>query len=71
MDNFLNKKYILILIICLLFSGIIGVLYIQAPGFDFSSYHYHKGWAFWNNSINIDFLPCQARSYYNPFGYGM
>lgn len=36
------------------------------PDFDFSSYHYYNGWAFWNNRLGIDILPTSFRSYFNP-----
>ncbi len=63
--NELEKK-LFILWLCLIISGIIGVLFVQTPNFDFYTYHYHSGWAFLNNRLSIDFLPCQARSYFNP-----
>ena len=61
-----KRKYLFILFICLLLSGILGVILVMQPDFDFYSYHYSNVWAFFNNRINIDFMPNQARSYINP-----
>ena len=61
-----NKKHLIIFFNFLIFSGLIGIYAAQAPNYDFYSYHYHNGWAFLNNRINIDFMPAIFRSYFNP-----
>lgn len=63
-----NKKYIyfLILLIFLILSGFFSYYFKIFPEFDFYAFHYHNGWAFLNNRLNIDFMPATFRSYYNP-----
>lgn len=61
-----NKKHLIILFYFLIFSGFIGIFFVQAPNYDFYSYHFHNGWAFLNDRINIDFMPAIFRTYFNP-----
>ena len=61
-----TEKIIFILFVCLLISGLFGVIYALLPNFDFYTYHYYSGWAFWNDRLGIDFMPCQSRTYFNP-----
>ena len=64
----MNKilKNTLILGLFLAIGCIVGFLFLRWPDFDFYSYHYFNGWAFLHNRINIDFMPCFFRSYFNP-----
>ena len=61
------RKNLILFFIFIAISCIISIIYFRLPDFDFYSYHYYNGWAFLNNRINIDFMPCRYRTYFNPF----
>ena len=60
------KKNVIILFICLILGGIIGIVNICPVEFDFLNYRYYIGWAFWNHRIDIDIMPATFRTYFNP-----
>ena len=64
----MNKylKFFLILLFFITLSAFLSISFFKLPDFDFYSYHFYNGWAFVNNRFDIDFLPCQFRSYFNP-----
>ena len=59
-------KYLLILLVFLVFGGVLSCAFRYWPDFDFSSYHYYNGWAFLNDRLGSDFLAASFRSYFNP-----
>lgn len=65
---FSNKfsKDTYIFVICLLISVVLSFFYLRLPEFDFYSYHYYNGWAFLNNRLDVDIMPCAFRTYFNP-----
>jgi hypothetical protein len=65
----INKKLkddIFIFVSFVLISIALNIFLNNIPDWDFLSYHYYNGWAFWHNRFNIDFMPCHFRSYFNP-----
>ena len=60
-----KSKFSIFFLFVILF-GYWSILYVTPIEWDFLCYHYHNGWAFLNNRINIDFLPAFFRSYFNP-----
>ena len=65
----INKKLkddIFIFVSFVLISIALNIFLNNVPDWDFLSYHYYNGWAFWHDRFNIDFMPCHFRSYFNP-----
>ena len=62
----MKYKYIIIFLLCILFSSLFSIYFMQCPCWDFLAYHYHNGWAFVNNRLDTDFLASFHRTYYNP-----
>ncbi len=60
------RKNIFILMNCLLFGGLFGIIFRNNISWDFLSYHYYNGWAFLNDRLNTDFFPAMFRTYFNP-----
>lgn len=60
------KNNILIFTSFILVSIAINMLAFHKPDWDFLSYHYYNGWAFWHDRLNTDFMPCLFRTYFNP-----
>ena len=60
------KKLLIIFIGFLVFGAALSLILHIYPDWDFFSYHYYNGWAFFNNRLNTDFLPAFHRTYFNP-----
>ena len=65
---FSNKifKNTYVFILCLLIGYALNIVFLRLPEFDFYSYHYYNGWAFWNNRLSTDIMPCFFRTYFSP-----
>lgn len=63
MEKNINFKVFLVLFFL---CGIAAILHIKAPSWDWNSYRYYNGWAFFNNRLDIDIMPALFRSYFNP-----
>lgn len=64
--NFTFDLYIFTLIFCVI-SLISVFLRFPSPDFDFYNYHNYIGYAFFNNRIDIDFMPANYHTYLNPY----
>ena len=51
---------------CIITGVLLCFAFFQIPDWDFFAYHYHNGWAFLNNRMDIDSMPCMFRTYFNP-----
>ena len=63
------KKYLkdfIVFFVILIINCIVTIKLNKLPDWDFYSYHFYNGWAFWHNRLDIDFLPNLFRSYFNP-----
>ena len=68
------KKYLkdfIVFFIILIINCIVTIKLNNLPDWDFYSYHFNNGWAFWHNRLDIDFLPNLFRSYFNPLLDGL
>lgn len=59
-----KKLGIFILFLC--FGGLFSLFMKMFPLYDFMSYHYQNGWAFWNDRLGVDFMTSSLRTYFNP-----
>ena len=60
------KKDFIVLSIIIVINCFLTYFLEREPNWDFYSYHFFNGWAFFNDRLNIDFMPCSIRSYFNP-----
>lgn len=61
------KKNILILLLCLLISGLVSCFLGQGADWDFLAYHYYNGYAALTGRVGYDLMPAGIQSYLNPF----
>ena len=65
-----NKKVLLVdisvFLIIIFSSAIISVALGQDANFDLKNYHFYNPYAFFNNRYDIDIIPANLQSYYNP-----
>ena len=69
-----NKINIIILISFLILGGILSLIQQQSCAWDLLRYHFYNAWAFLNNRLEVDLMPCGIQSYLNPIilkGYTM
>ncbi len=62
----INKKDIIILLICLITACLLSLSNGADRGFDARNYHIYNPYAFLNNRFNIDIMPAGLQSYFNP-----
>jgi len=60
------RNNILILFVFLILGAYLSFVLFRLPDWDWYSYHYYNGWAFWNQRINTDFMASLSRTYHNP-----
>lgn len=61
-----NKINIIILISFLILGGILSLIQQQSCAWDLLRYHFYNAWAFLNNRLEVDLMPCGIQSYLNP-----
>lgn len=61
------KKYLLLLIGFWLICGLLAILFLQLPYYDWTNYHHYNSWAFFNNRYDLDFLAANHRTYFIPY----
>lgn len=62
-----SRKFDFLILVILIITGIIAINFLgKELSWDFAAYHYYSAYAFLNDRIGFDIIPCGIQSYLNP-----